>query len=75
MNNQQKLSKGNNNFQQVLKTLMFVSAILTPLMLIAVTYLVINSNFDGLFRARWGREGGEILIDRRHTPLPDSPNQ
>jgi hypothetical protein len=63
----------NNSFTAV-KISIVLSAVLTPLVLIAVTYLVINSDFDGFFQMKWGRDGGEVLIDQRRPTLPNSEN-
>jgi hypothetical protein len=63
----------NNKFSAV-KISIVLSAVLTPLVLIAVTYLVINSNFGGFIHMKWGRDGGEVLIDQRPTIPPNSEN-
>lgn len=56
------------------KILFAVYGVLTPVVLVAITYLVINSDFDGFIQMKWGREGGEVLIDQRRQTLPNAEN-
>ncbi|NES21461.1 MAG: hypothetical protein F6K41_21660 [Symploca sp. SIO3E6] len=41
--------------------------LLTPLILGAIAYEVINSNFEGLIQMKLNQDGGEILIDSPTT--------
>ncbi len=73
MKGEKNAGEENSNFSTA-KILLIVSAVLTPFALIAVTYLVINSDFDGFLHMKWGRDGGEVLIDQRRPTLPNSEN-
>ncbi len=56
------------NKPDLVKILIAFHILLTPFVLGAVAYSVIDSDFDGLIKMKLGRYGGEVLIDRRTPP-------
>ena len=62
------------NQQSLAKTLVALHLLLTPFVLAVVAHSVVTSpSFDGFIQLKIGRDGGEVLIDRRTaTFLPDA---
>ncbi|NET62846.1 MAG: hypothetical protein F6K47_44190 [Symploca sp. SIO2E6] len=55
--------KNQTNFS-LLRMAIALHLLLTPVILGAIAYEVINSNFEGLVHLKLNRDGGEILIER-----------
>jgi hypothetical protein len=49
-------------------TLIALQILLSSFVLGAVAYSVINSDFDGFIQMKLGRDGGEVILDRRTPP-------
>ncbi len=47
------------------KIIIALQVLLTPVVLVTVSYWVITSNFQGVIQLKLNRDGGEVLIDRR----------
>lgn len=56
------------NQMNLAKTLIALHLLLTPFVLAAVAHSVVTSSFDGFIQLKLGRDGGEVLIDRRTAP-------
>lgn len=49
--------------------------LLSPLVLAAVAYWVINSDFNGFIQFKINRDGGEMVIDRRNPAIIPASEQ
>ncbi|NEO33867.1 MAG: hypothetical protein F6K36_26320 [Symploca sp. SIO3C6] len=47
------------------KTLIALNLLLTPFVLAFVALSFLNSDFDGVVQMKLGRDGGEVILDRR----------
>lgn len=47
------------------KTLIALHLLLTPFVLAAVALSFLNSDFNGFLEMKLGRDGGEVILDRR----------